>query len=91
MVAFLVFKTIVVTGSFQTNATTDKGLHLLKAVFGVDIYLFQAVYMIDSFLKPKGRRSLLFFYQELDLDGSCKYYDKLCKEKIASIDKYKED
>ena len=45
--------------------------------------------MIDSFLKPKGRRSLLFFYQELDLDGSCKYYDKLRKEKIASIDKYK--
>lgn len=45
--------------------------------------------MIDSFLKPKGRRSLLFFYQELDLDGSCKYYDKLHKEKIASIDKYK--
>ena len=91
MVAFLVFKTIVVTGSFQTNATTDKGFHLLKAVFGVDIYLFQAVYMIDSFLKPKGRRSLLFFYQELDLDGSSKYYDKLRKEKIASIDKYKKE
>lgn len=47
--------------------------------------------MIDSFLKPKGRRSLLFFYQELDLDGSCKYYDKLCKEKIAGIDKYKKE
>ena len=47
--------------------------------------------MIDSFLKPKGRRSLLFFYQELDLDGSCKYYDKLRKEKIASIDKYKKE
>lgn len=47
--------------------------------------------MIDSFLKPKGRRSLLFFYQELDLDGSCKYYDKLRKKKIASIDKYKKN
>ena len=80
------------TGSFQTNATTDKGLHLLKAVFLVYIYIFfQAVYMIDSFLKPKGRRSLLFFYQELDLDGSCKYYDKLRKEKIASIDKHKKE
>lgn len=79
------------TGSFPTTATTDKGFHLLKAVFGVDIYLFQAVYMIDSFLKPKGRRSLLFFYQELDLDGSCKYYDKLHKEKIASIDEYKKE
>ena len=55
------------------------------------IYFFQAVYMIDSFLKPKGRRSLLFFHQELDLDGSCKYYDKLRKEKIASIDKYKKE
>ena len=30
--------------------------------------------MIDSFLKPKGRRSLLFFYQEIDQEGpSCKY------------------
>ena len=55
------------------------------------IYFFQAVYMIDSFLKPKGRRSLLFFHQELDLDGSCKYYDKLRKEKIASIDKHKKE
>lgn len=28
----------------------------------------------------------MFFYQELGLDGSCKYYDKLRKEKIASRD-----
>ena len=55
------------------------------------IFFFQAVYMIDSFLKRKGRRSLLFFHQELDLDGSCKYYDKLRKEKIASIDKHKKE
>ena len=33
--------------------------------------------MIDSFLKPRGRRSLMFFYQEYDQEGSCKYQNKL--------------
>ena len=26
--------------------------------------------MINSFLKPNGRRSLMFFYQEVEQDGS---------------------
>lgn len=26
--------------------------------------------MINSFLKPNGRRSLMFFYQEIEQDGS---------------------
>ena len=33
--------------------------------------------MIDSFLKPRGRRSLMFFYQEYDQEGSCKYQNEL--------------
>lgn len=28
--------------------------------------------MINSFLKPNGRRSLMFFYQEVEQDGSGK-------------------
>ena len=30
--------------------------------------------MIDSFLKPNGRRSLMFFYQEVEHDGSGKLH-----------------
>ena len=43
--------------------------------------------MIDSFLKPNGRRSLMFFYQEVEHDGSGKlitHRTSTCSGKLQS-------
>ena len=33
--------------------------------------------MLNSFLQPKGRKSLMFFYQEFYHEGNCEYHNKL--------------